>query len=151
MAEPPSLAGAVHDTSTLVPAAAPTTPVGGPGKFRTDTAADGSEREPLPKTLVANTVKVNGAPRVNPVTVHAVPVVVVQFAVPGDATTVYDVIGAPPSLAGATQATSALVVTPTTTAETPVGRPGTVGTNTPADGPDAGLSPTLFVATTVNV
>jgi hypothetical protein len=151
MAEPPSLAGADHVTVTLVPEAAPDTAVGWLGKARTDTPADGAECELLPTALVAITVNVNDAPRVNPVTVQAVPVVVVQLAVPGDAIAVYDVIGDPPSLAGATQSMSALVVTPTPTADTLVGAVGTVGTNTPADAEDGALEPTPLVATTVNV
>lgn len=149
--DPPSLLGAVHDTSTLVPATTADRTVGAPGTFGIDTLADCSERELLPNALVAITVKVNDAPRVNPRTVHAVPVEVVQLAVPGDATAVYDVIGVPPSLAGATQATSTLFVTPTPTADTFVGTPGLVGTNTPADAEDGALAPTPFVATTVKV
>ena len=150
MAEPPSLAGADHVTVTVVPAPEPTTPVGWPGKSATDTLPDGDERGLFPTAFVAITVKVNDAPFVNPVTVQVVPAVV-QLAVPGDATAVYPVIGDPPSLAGATHATSALFVTPTIAADTLVGTPGTVETNTPPDAEDGALSPSPFVATTVNV
>ena len=91
-------------------------------------------------------------PRVRLEKVHPVadPVVMhVRFC--GDDVAVYDVIGDPPSLTEASHETSTLVEVPTATADTPVGATGTDETENAADGNESGLSPALFVATTVNV
>jgi hypothetical protein len=57
-AEPPSLAGADHDTSTEVSPATPVTFVGAPGKPNGVTAADATEAGESPRAFVAFTVKV---------------------------------------------------------------------------------------------
>jgi hypothetical protein len=77
--------------------------------------------------------------------------VVDPVAPPGDAVTVYAVIGAPPLDAGAVHDTVANALPGT--AATAVGAPGAVGAVgvTAVDGADAGPGPTTFVATTVNV
>jgi hypothetical protein len=85
---------------------------------------------------------------VNPVNVREVPDLV-PLILPGDDVTVYWVIAAPPSDAGAVHETSASVLPPV--ADTPVGVPGTVAGTTALDVPDADPVPTLLVAVTVNV
>ena len=61
----------------------------------------------------------------------------------------YDVIAAPPLLAGAVNDTAACAFP--AVAETSVGVPGTVDGVTGLDGSDDSEEPALFVATTVNV
>ena len=85
---------------------------------------------------------------VNPVTVVDVPAVV-AVKLPGEDVTVYWLIAAPPSDAGAVHDTVASALPPV--AETPVGTPGTVAGTTALDAPDAEPVPTLLVAVTVNV
>jgi hypothetical protein len=73
MALPPSLAGAVHETTAEALPATADTPVGAPGAVSGAsgvTAADGDEADPVPVELVAVTVNVYGVPLVRPVTVQ---------------------------------------------------------------------------------
>lgn len=60
MVEPPSLAGAAHETSTLVvlPKAAPDTAVGGSGTAATRTAAESADAGLSPDPFVATTATV---------------------------------------------------------------------------------------------
>ena len=85
---------------------------------------------------------------VNPVTVVDVPVVV-AVKLPGEDVTVYWLIAAPPSDAGAVHDTVASALPPV--ADTPVGAPGTVGSVTALDGLEAEPVPTLLVAVTSNL
>ena len=112
------------------------------------TAFEADEDAPVPATFVAATVKVYEVPFVRPLTVHDVDEVE-QVAPPGLDVTVYDVIAAPPLLAGAVHVTVALALP--ADAVTPVGAPGTVLGVTALDAADAGPAPEPFVAVTVNV
>jgi len=76
-------------------------------------------------------------------------VLVVQVLAPGLDMTVYPVMAAPPLEAGAVQETVPWVYPPT--AVTPVGGPGAVAGIAGADGAEAALVPTAFVAVTVKV
>ena len=81
--EPPSFAGAVHETAIDEPDAMETvTPVGACGTPRAVTELDATDAEDVPMALVAVTVKVYESPPVNPVTVHVVAPVVVQVCPP---------------------------------------------------------------------
>ena len=101
--------------------------------------------------FVATTVNVYAVPFVNPVTLTDVAPVVDPVAPPGDAVTVYPVMGEPPLEAGAVHDTVANAFP--ATADTAVGAPGAVGPVgvTAVDGADAAPGPMVFVATTVNV
>src|SRR5450631_2248474 len=68
---------------------------------RTVTAGDGADAAPVPAMFVAVTVKVYAVPWDRPVTVTVEAPVVVAVRPPGDAVTVYPVIGDPPLLTGA--------------------------------------------------
>src|SRR5690606_5175787 len=70
------------------------------------TGADGADAGLSPTALVATTVKVCAAPLVSPVTTHEV-VVDVHCSPPGEAVTVYPVIGEPPLSAGTVHETVA--------------------------------------------
>ena len=100
---PPVSIGAAQET-TEAPSTfeVADTSVGAPGRPRGVTAADGSELDPLPTPLNAETSKVYETPLMRPVTVHEV-VVVVHDLRPGLAITVYCVIAEPPVLRGAVQ------------------------------------------------
>ena len=91
-------------------------------------------------------------PFVKPVTrqVLVLPFAVVQVTAPGELVTVYEVMAAPPLLAGAVHDTVAEPSPPT--ADTPVGAPATIDAGViDADGLDAALLPALLWAVTVNV
>ena len=145
---PPSDAGAVQDTvaSALPPVA--DTLVGAPGPPTGVTALEALDADPVPALLVAVTVNVYDVPFVKLVTVAEVPAVV-AVTLPGEEVTVYCVIDAPPSDAGAVQETSASALPPV--ADTPVGTPGTVAGVTALEALDADPVPSLLVAVTVNV
>jgi hypothetical protein len=101
-----------------------------------------------PALFVAATVNVYGTPSVSPVIVsgHDAPV---ALAPPGEATAVYEVIGAPPSLAGGLQP---IVAEPSDVEmEVIVGWPGGAAGVTAFDAEDADPVPRLFVAVTANV
>ena len=90
--DPPSTAGAAHDTATCSSPAVPDTPVGAPGAVKGATGVtggDGADAGPVPCALVAVTVNVYGVPLVRPVTVQLNgPVVHAQVCPPGDAVAV---------------------------------------------------------------
>ena len=94
-------------------------------------------------------MNVYAVPFVRPVTTIALDVR--RGAPPGDAVTVYTVIGAPPFEAGAAKLTVPPAGRYRRQPATPVGAPGTVAGVTGLDGADAGPVPTAFVAVTVNV
>ena len=151
IAESPSLAGAVHDTTACAFPAVADTPVGAPGTVLTDgvTAALANDAREVPTELVAVTVNMYAMPLVRPVTVAEVAPDVVAVAPSGDAVTVYPVIGKPPLLAGAVHDTTA---TPfPAEAVTAVGTPGTVLGVTAALADDAREVPPALAAVTVNV
>jgi hypothetical protein len=150
-AEPPSLAGAVHDTTACALPAVAVTPVGVPGSVLRVTAAEAADAADVPTALVAVTVNVYAVPLVRPVTVADVAPVVVIVRPPGAAVTVYPVTAEPPSLAGAVHDTTAAVFP--AVAVTPVGTPGATDANgvTAAEAADAADAPATLVAVTVNV
>jgi hypothetical protein len=149
---PPSV-GAVHVTVAL---ALPATAVGFAGLTGTlsgVTGVDGSEAVLVPTLFLAFTVNVYGVPFFNPVTVHVkgnVPVVLVAVQVlpVGFDVTLYEMIGAPPSV-GAVQLTLAAPFP--ATADGAAGATGTVAGVTETDAVDVVLVPTAFPALTVNV
>ena len=103
----------------------------------------------VPTAFVAVTVNVYSVPLVSPVTVigFVVPVAVIP---PGLDVTVYDVIGLPPSDAGAVKSTAAAVLPGT--AVTIVGTPGAVAAGvTLLEAADGTLDPAVLTACTVNV
>jgi hypothetical protein len=112
------------------------------------TEFDALDDAPVPATFVAATVKVYEVPLTRLLTEHDVPDVV-HVRVPGLEVTVYDVIAAPPLLAGAVHETVAEPLP--AVAVTPVGAPGTVLGVTALDAADAGPCPDPFVARTVKV
>jgi hypothetical protein len=120
--DPPSLPGAVHETSAEPSPATADTPVGASGATAGVTGVDADEAGPSPFSLVATTVNVYAVPLVSPDTVHEVAPEVVQVKPPGLDVTVYPVIAEPPSSAGAVHETSA--EPSPATADTPVGAPG---------------------------
>ena len=65
------------------------------------TGSDSTDAAEVPTLLVAVTVKVYAVPFVSPVTAHDNTPAVEHDPPPGDDVTVYPVIAAPPSLAGA--------------------------------------------------
>jgi hypothetical protein len=102
----------------------------------------------VPRPFVVVTVNVYAVPSVSPVTVTA-HVVAEACAPPGDAVTVYDVIVAPPLLAGGVQLTVACW-SPATAVIPVGGADGPVGV-TAGDAAEAGPVLTWFAAVTVNV
>ena len=74
---------------------------------------------------------------------------VVPLLLPGDDVTVYWVIAAPPSDAGAVHETTASALPPV--ADTPIGAPGKDAGITTLEAVDADPVPTLLVADTVNM
>jgi hypothetical protein len=88
IAEPPSLAGAVQDTTAWVFPGVEVTATGAPGTVRGVTAAEAAEAGDVPTALVAVTVSVYAVPLLRPVTVADVAPVVVAVRPPGAAVTV---------------------------------------------------------------
>ena len=107
IAEPPSLAGAVHDTTAWAFPGVAATAVGTPGAVLGVVALLASDSGEVPIALVAVTVNVYAAPLTRPETVAVVAPVVLTVAPPGEAVTVYPVTGEPPLLEGATHETRA--------------------------------------------
>jgi hypothetical protein len=144
----PLFAGAVQVTDTWVLPRIPTTLVGAFGTVAGVTATEGVEAAEVPTAFVAVTVNVYAVPFVSPVTVQLV-VADVQVRFPGDDVTVYNVIAAPPLVAGADHetATWALPLVPVAL----VGTPGIVAGVTAADEAEIADVPTSFVAVTVKV
>lgn len=134
-------------TADAAPATAPA-PVGADGTVFGVTEDDGEDGADVPAPLVAVAVKVYAVPFVNPLTTHEVAgEVTVHVAPPGDAVTVYDVIGDPPLLAGATTVTLAVSLPGTTY---PIdGAPGVVRGVTEVVA--AVEAPAAFTATTVKL
>ena len=87
-ADPPSLAGAVHETLACPFPGAATTPVGAPGTVLGVTAGLATEAADVPAALVAVTVNVYAVPLLRPGTITDVAPDVVAVAPPGDAVTV---------------------------------------------------------------
>ena len=90
MADPPSVAGADHQTDAVVSPATAVTPVGATGAVAAAagvTGSEGAEGRPVPMALVAVTVNVWATSLVRPVTVHDTSSAVAQVASPGDAVT----------------------------------------------------------------
>jgi hypothetical protein len=87
----------------------PVTPVGAPGAVADAgvTGALATDAGEVPTALVAVTVNVYAVPLVRPVTVAVKGPAEVAVRPPGDAVTVYPVIGDPPLLAGAVHDTTA--------------------------------------------
>ena len=111
MAAPPLEADAVHDTTDWVLAnEVPATPVGVDGAVAGVAGAEASDGLPEPTALLAVTVNVYGVPLVSPRTVQLVvtPSGVVQVC-PPEEVTVYEVMGEPPVVVGATQETGVWV------------------------------------------
>jgi hypothetical protein len=146
--EPPVDTGATNATMARPLPGAAATAVGAPGGPEGVTALDGADGGPVPNAFAAVTVKEYATPFVRPVTVIglAAPVAV---SPPGDAVTVYSVIGDPPFDAGA--AKLAVACSFPVVAATATGAPGTVNGVTAFEGADAGPVPTALVAVTVNV
>jgi hypothetical protein len=145
------LAGAIHDTTDWVDSNdVPATPVGAPAITDGITVFDGSDALLIPARFVAVTVNVYSVPLVRPVTVQVVAVVVVHVRPPGLEVTVYRVITRPPSLKGAVQLTTEMVLA-ADVAETFVGGPGTTPTVATADAEEIAEFPDTFVAVTLNV
>ena len=88
IAEPPLLAGAVHDTLACPLPAVASTAVGAPGIALGVTAVLGGDAAEVPRALVAVTVNVYAVPSVSPATVVLVAPEVAAVAPPGDAVTV---------------------------------------------------------------
>jgi hypothetical protein len=149
IAEPPLLAGAVHDTTAWMFPGVAVTPVGAPGTALGMTAALATETEDVPAALFAVTVNVYAVPLDRPATVAVVAMTVVVVAPPGDAVILYPVIAEPPLLAGAVHDTTAAVSAGV--AVTPVGAAGTVRGVTAALATDADEVPAALFAVTVNV
>jgi hypothetical protein len=114
------------------------------------TAPEAADADPTPTPFAAVTVKVYAVPFVSPVTVAlvAVPLTLADCP-PGDAVTVYPVMGTPPFVEGAVQLTVACAFP--ATAVTPVGAPGVPAGVTAFDAAEAVLVPFALVAATVNV
>jgi len=125
------------------------TPVGAFGTVEGTAVFEMADAVLVPALFVAVTVNVYDPPLINPKIVHVV-VVVVQRPSPGDAVTLYSVIGAPPLETGAvhviTDCAFAFEV-----AVTFVGAPGVVAGVAAADAIDAVEVPEIFVAVTLNV
>jgi hypothetical protein len=114
------------------------------------TLGDGKDAGPVPTMFVAVTVKVYGVPLVRPVTMQVRAPVVVHGTPPiPEGVTVYRVMGWPPLLAGAVQATDAVAAPGD--ALTLLGCPGTVAGMTVLDAIEGRLGPEAFVAVTMNV
>ena len=87
IAEPPSLTGAVHDTTAWAFPGTADTAVGGSGAILGVVAALASDAGDVPTTLVAVTVNVYAVPFVRPETVAVLTPVVLTVAPPGAAVT----------------------------------------------------------------
>jgi len=100
---PPLETGGEKLTVTCASPAVALTPIGGPGTVIGVTGVtlfDGADDGPVPAAFVAVTVKVYGVPFVSPVTVSGLDGPVAECP-PGFDVTVYEMIGLPPSEAGA--------------------------------------------------
>lgn len=124
--------------------------VGAPGGPTGVTAFEVPEVIDDPAALFATTENEYVAPLLRPETTQLVDETGTEHvAPPGDAVTVYPVIGAPPSVTGALQETRALPLP--STADTPEGESGTVAGVAVAETVEDSESPTELVAMTRNV
>jgi hypothetical protein len=122
----PLLAGAVKLTlAPVAPDLVADTLVGVPGTVVGVILLLAELDAPAPTLLVADTVNVYAVPAVNPVTNIGLVVPVFERP-PGELVAVYLVIVAPPLLAGAVNATLAVVLLVTAAAVPIVGAPGTM-------------------------
>ena len=96
---PPALAGAVQLTVAPLSTGTAVTAVGDPGEPSAVTAVDGAELGLVPAAFVAVTVKVYAMPLFKPV-IPAAAYMDVTWRPPGDAVTVYEVVGEPLSPPG---------------------------------------------------
>lgn len=127
----------------------PATLLGASGTSAGVTAEDAVDVSDGPEELVALTVNVYAVPFVRLVTVQLVPEVL-QVNPPGLEVAVYEVMIAPPLLAGAVHDTVASAAP--AEAVTEVGAPGTAAAGvTEEDAEELTELPMAFVATTVNV
>jgi hypothetical protein len=123
MAAPPFATGGLMYTNMLVSAAATAVTVGAPGVVTANILLLAALADPVPTALVAVTVKVYICDNVSPATVTG-DVAPVPVKLPGVDVTVYLVIAALPSDAGAVNATDAA---PASRVAVPiVGAPGSV-------------------------
>ncbi|HET7549055.1 MAG TPA: hypothetical protein VFJ86_14890 [Usitatibacter sp.] len=147
---PPSLAGAVKVTVAWALPAVAVPIVGAPGTVAGVTLFDAADAGPVPTAFVAVTVKVYAVPFVSPLTVMEAHGAAHDPVMPeGEEIAVYEVIGDPPSLAGAVNATVACALP--RVAMPMVGAPGIVAGVTLLEGAEAGPVPTALVAATVKV
>jgi hypothetical protein len=152
--DPPSDAGAVHDTVAWVLPNTAVPMVGAPGICGvTVTESLRADGPPVPIELNACTENRYVVPSANPVTVSVVAVeknVEGLWATPPThGVTTYPTRALPPSKPGAVHDT---VADPTPAVAVPiVGASGTVAGTTSFDGEDDPLGPSAFTATTVNV
>jgi hypothetical protein len=148
---PPLLAGAVNATvADVAPVAVAVPIVGVPGVVNGVMLLLAELDAPVPAALVADTVNVYAVPAVKPITVIGLEVPVFEKP-PGELVAVYLVIVAPPLLAGAVNATVAVVLFVTAVARPILGIPGTVVCVTGILAPLAKLVSIALLATTVNV
>ena len=148
--EPPLLTGAIHDTTAWAFTGVAVTAVGGSGTVLGVVAALASDSDEVPIALVAVTVNVYAVPLTRPVIVAILTTpFVLAVTPPGDAVTVYPVIGEPPLLTGAVHDTAAWAFPGV--AVTAVGAPGTVFGVTATLGIEASELPAALAAVTVNV
>jgi hypothetical protein len=105
---PPLLAGLTQDTAADPPEAVAFTSRGALAGFTNIPATPTGEEALAPAEFLAFTVNAYDLPPGSPVIVHDRAPVVEQLLPPGDALTVYPVIGLPPSFAGAVQLTLAV-------------------------------------------
>jgi hypothetical protein len=149
IANPPLLAGAAQATPAVVAPADAVTLLGAVGTVAGMTALDAMDEGPTPAPFGAATVKEYEVPFVRPKTEQLNVPRAIHVSPPGEEVARYEVIGEPPSLAGATQLTVAMVFPATATG--PVGGPARVIGVTELDGAEGRPVPTRLVAVTVNV
>jgi hypothetical protein len=146
IAAPPLLAGGVKLTVACALPAVAVPMVGAPGTVAGVTLFEAADAGPVPTELVAVTVNVYAVPLARPATVQAevahVPVC------PPEEVAVYEMMAAPPLLAGGVKVTVACAFP--AVAVPIVGAPGNVAGVTLFDAADAGPVPTALVAVTVN-
>jgi hypothetical protein len=153
--EPP-FDGTFHERRTEKSLATPVTvgltgTVGLPGTVASVTGITGDdviELEELPEAFMAETVNVTSIPLANVFSVanRTLPTVI---GLPTDGVTMYPVIGEVPIEAGAVQETVVELIA--TTAETPVGAPGSDADGVTGNKEEANELPAAFIAETVNV
>lgn len=150
MADPPSVVGAVHETTAELSPPVALTLVGAAGTATGVTAVDADDGALEPAAFRATTVNVYAVPFAKPLTVAVVAPAAALATMPlGVDVMVKPVMTEPPLTAGAVHATTA-VVSPGV-ALTLVGASGTVIGVTGFDAADGVPPPTPLIAATVNV